>query len=205
MKALKNSLLTLLIGFSFQALTDDGQMISEEDYSKEEMALLEELTGKYSGSDGASLQLHLEKMEEQEPDLFNSNKFLFSALLTDQNRNEVEAELTSLDEKTQTLILAVTQNDCDDPGCYSFEGEISVQKIDDHGYTATAEIEVVVDAEDLSHIYMDNEDELKDRLEKLLDDGCKSYYGKNAKLYSYEDDYKYSVYCTYTISLSLTK
>src|SRR5690606_34425424 len=142
-------------------------------------------------------EVNFEEILVEEPDLFKGKEYTFSALLTDKDQNEIELELESLVVEKQSLTLTASEDECDDPGCIMYETEITLTK-DGSIYTATGALYVTVDSEDLSPLFEENEGLPRKKLEKLLDEGCKSLYGEEAELSSFVDDYKHSVYCAYS-------
>ena len=169
------------------------------DYSQEKIQLLKELSGEYENSRGEGFSLIFEDVEPRsgQGDLFGPEEFRLVGVFEDINGNEYEVDLDSFsDNGNGSFSFSDSEDDCDNPGCTDYEMEITLTRNKSGQFYATAEVQAVVDAEDLSVIWEENAD--AENLDEILDNACKDYYGKNAALEHYVDDYKNSVYCRYS-------
>jgi|GEM_PF-7021912 len=183
-----------------------------KDYTEEELQALRSFDGVYSSQDKTShLKVEFKAVQPHgQLELFKKNKFMFSGNFESKNWSypSLQFSLDSFEkeeESTYQFSDADTEDDCDDPGCVTYEAFFTFKMNPDESVSANLDVNVVVDAEDLSLIYEENNSLEKEKLVELLNKACQEEYGEEAYLEEYIDDYKNSVYCAYEYSLSLKK
>ncbi len=195
----KKITLILLMGLSISSAYSQ-EKYNLSDFSKKEIKLLKKLSGEYVNSRNDKLALNFNILKENgQLDLFGSKTFEYYGQFESNSKDNesYDFELNSLDIVDNEYIFSDIENECDDPGCITYETYFTFKENKKGDFYVKVDLSVEVDVEELAETHEENQYEDADKLEEILDDGCREMLGEDSFLVTYVDDYKYSVYCGY--------
>lgn len=171
-----------------------------KDYTPAQLQMFKNISGDYTTSTQTEkMEIVFKAIEEKQGDLFGPLKFEFHGEMYSKVAGDVYFDLEDPAQTTADSInFSLIQDDCDDPGCTTYEAQLTFKKNSSGKFDAIFQGLFITDTEDLA--YEANESGLEGaQLEAFLDQKCKDYYNPTARLL----DNNGSVFCEYEVSATL--